>query len=161
MAVTGISVQRAGGLRRRWTVRTAAAIAIAGSLTAVAAEVSVAQAAPATVRKTTVVKIATRHPFGRILTTVNGRSLYVLPHGSCTGGCLGVWPVLLMPKGRGSSTPVGAPCLGKAPFGHRWQVTYRNQRLYLFAGDSGTSVNGNNVGGFKVAKLVARSCPRK
>jgi len=81
--------------------------------------------------------------------------------GSCTGACLGVWPVLLMPRGKGRSMPVGAPCLGKAPFGHRWQVTYRNQRLYQFAGDSGSSVNGNNVGGFKVAKLVARSCPRK
>ena len=137
------------------------AIAVAGSLTAVAAEASVAQAAPDHVSKTHVVKIASRHSFGRILTTVRGRSLYVLPKGSCTGPCLGIWPVLLMPKGRGHTMPTGTPCLGTAKFGNRFQVTYRHQRLYLFAEDSGSSVNGNGIGGFKVARLVLKSCPKK
>jgi len=34
------------------------------------------------------------------------------------------------------------------------QVTYRKHRLYTFTGDSGGSVNGNDVGGFVVAKVV-------
>jgi len=38
------------------------------------------------------------------------------------------------------------------------QVTYHKQRLYTFTGDSGHSVNGNGVAGFKVAKVTAM-CP--
>lgn len=159
--MTRISGERTSGLRRRLITRTAVAITVAGSLTAVVAGASAAQAAPDHVRQTQVVKTASRHGFGRILTTLRGRSLYVLPKGSCTASCLSIWPALLMPKGRGHTMPVGASCLGTAKFGNRFQVTYRGRRLYLFAEDSGTSVNGNNIAGFKVAKLLLRSCPKK
>jgi len=37
----------------------------------------------------------------------------------------------------------------------RLQVTYHKMRLYTFINDSGTSVTGNGVAGFKVAKVVA------
>jgi hypothetical protein len=157
--VTRVNGERTGILKGRLITRAAVVMAVACSLTAVAAEASVAQAAPDHVARTQVVKIASRHSFGRILTTLRGRSLYVLPTGSCTGGCLSVWPVLLMPRGRGHTMPVGTSCLGTAKFGNRFQVTYRHHRLYLFTGDSGNSVNGNNVEGFKVARLVLRSCP--
>lgn len=150
----------------RFSVRSArqrliiavAAIALAGSLTSVAAGVGSAQAAPALARRATVVKVVTRHPFGKMLATVRGRSLYILPVGHCNRLCLAAWPALLMPKG--TRVPRGTRCLGVAKFGHRLQVTYRKKRLYKFVGDSGTSVNGNNVSGFKVAKLVARACPK-
>ena len=104
-----------------------------------------------------VVKERTRAHFGKILVTVHGAALYYLPHGSCTGQCLAVWPRLVMPSGK--TVPKGASCLGTAVFGshHRLQVTYRSKRLYTFTGDSGTSVTGNGVAGFKVAKVL-RSC---
>jgi hypothetical protein len=62
-----------------------------------------------------------------------------------------------MPAGK--TVAKGAPCLGTKAFGthHRLQVTYHKHRLYTFSGDSGISVNGNGVGGFKVMRLV-RGC---
>jgi predicted lipoprotein with Yx(FWY)xxD motif len=96
--------------------------------------------------------------FGKILVAagqgLTGRALYVLPSGSCTAGCLQVWPRLVMPRGK--TIPAGSSCLGTKAFGphHRLQVTYHGKRLYLFDSDSGTSVNGNGVGGFAVAKVI-------
>ncbi|HUC26262.1 MAG TPA: hypothetical protein VMA73_26445 [Streptosporangiaceae bacterium] len=111
-------------------------------------------------RSAVVVKERTRAHFGKILVTVHGAALYYLPHGSCTAasGCLAIWPRLVMPAGK--TVPKGASCLGTARFGshHRLQVTYRKHRLYTFADDSGTSVTGNNVQGFKVAKVLRSSC---
>jgi hypothetical protein len=106
---------------------------------------------------TIVVHVAMRPPFGNILTNDAGRSLYIKPIGSCTGSCLSIWPPLLMP--RGTTMPGGARCLSTVRFGlHRLQVEYMMLRLYTFSGDTGTSVNGNGVGGFVVAK-VSRTCP--
>jgi hypothetical protein len=139
------------------------AIALAGTAAAVGPMAS-AQAAPVAPaahavpthsgKAATVVKVRTRHGFGKILVTTKGRALYILPHGSCGSACLSIWPRLVMPKGK--TMPKGTMCLGTAKFGshHRLQVTYHKKRLYTFTGDSGTSVNGNNVAGFKVAKLV-------
>jgi predicted lipoprotein with Yx(FWY)xxD motif len=101
----------------------------------------------------TVVEVVTRKPFGKMLATVHGLSLYYLPKGSCTGGCLASWPPLLMPKGK--TVPEGTKCLGTAAFGRsHLEVTYDKHRLYTFTGDSGNSVNGNGVMGFLVAKVV-------
>jgi len=114
---------------------------------------------PAASRSAVVVKERTRGHFGKILVTVSGKALYYQPHGSCTAasGCLAVWPRLMMPAGK--TMPKGANCLGTARVGsrHRLQVTYRKHRLYTFASDMGTSVTGNGVAGFKVAKVL-RSC---
>lgn len=69
--------------------------------------------------------------------------------------CRAVWPRLVMPPGK--TKPKGASCLGTSPFAHHWlQVTYRKHRLYTFTGDSGGSVTGNGVAGFKVAKVMRR-----
>src|SRR5262249_32674573 len=101
-----------------------------------------------------VVKERVRHGFGKILVTTKGRALYVKPHGGCNSLCLSSWPRLVMPKGK--TIPKGATCLGTAKVGshHRLQVTHRKIRPYPFTGDSGTSVNGNGLEGFKVAKVV-------
>jgi predicted lipoprotein with Yx(FWY)xxD motif len=105
----------------------------------------------------TVVHVATRAPFGKILTNDAGRSLYYKPTGTCTGTCLSFWPPLLMPKG--TTTPLGAKCLTTVAFGtSRLQVEYMKHRLYTFTSDSGTSVNGNGIEGFVVAKVTA-TCP--
>jgi hypothetical protein len=140
--------------------------ALAGATAASAAPVHPAGTAhpaitahPAAGKSAVVVKERTRRHFGKILVTVHGAALYYLPHGSCTAasGCLAIWPRLVMPAGK--TVPKGANCLGTAKFGshHRLQVTYRKHRLYTFANDSGTSVTGNGVAGFKVAKVL-RSC---
>jgi predicted lipoprotein with Yx(FWY)xxD motif len=142
-------------LRSRF-VRASAVLVLAGSLTAGLAGVTAAQARPAASGRATVVKVVTRHPFGKMLATIKGRSLYYLPSGTCTGNCLSIWPPLLMPRGK--TIPLGTRCLKTARFGHRLQVTYRGKRLYRFVSDSGSSVNGNGVGGFKVAKLRTGAC---
>jgi predicted lipoprotein with Yx(FWY)xxD motif len=98
-----------------------------------------------------VVKQETRTGFGLILTTTKGRALYVDTDPPCTGGCLAVWPPLLMPKGK--TVPTGAADLGTVAFGAKLQVTYQGMPLYTFSSDHGKSVTGNGVAGFAVAKV--------
>jgi predicted lipoprotein with Yx(FWY)xxD motif len=136
-----------------WTARAVVAtLLVGGSAVATAGIAATAQAQvrPATATSATVVQVASRTGFGKILVTVGkGMSLYENPSG-CNAGCRSIWPPLLMPKG--ATTPKGANCLGTAALGRRLQVTYNGQRLYTFTGDSGHSVNGNGVAGFVVAK---------
>jgi predicted lipoprotein with Yx(FWY)xxD motif len=144
-----------------WTVRAAvAALMVSGSLAATAGVATAAQAQirPAAMGSSaTVVHAATRTGFGMILVTVNGgHSLYVHPGGSCTASCQSIWPPLLMPTGK--TTPKGASCLATVKLGKNLQVTYHGQRLYTYTGDTGHSVNGNGLAGFKVAK-VTTACP--
>lgn len=130
------------------TVGVGTAMVAGGLLGAPAASAQVASS-PRTAA--VVVHVATRGKFGKILTTVKGLSLYIKPAGGCTGSCLTVWPPLLMPKG--TTTPEGVAGLGTIKYaGGRLQLTYKKHALYGFTGDSGTSVNGNGVGGFVVAK---------
>jgi predicted lipoprotein with Yx(FWY)xxD motif len=126
------------------------AVAVTGA-TAVAPAVS-AQAT--TGAKQRVVEVVTRAPYGRMLATVKGLSLYTTSSG-CTGGCLSAWPPLLMDKG--NTIPTGVKGLGTVALtfkgSSRLQVTFHGNALYRFVGDSGTSVNGNGVSGFTVAKV--------
>jgi predicted lipoprotein with Yx(FWY)xxD motif len=131
--------------------------AVASGLVALSAGVTAAQAQSPATNRATVVKVAARHGFGRLVVTIHGRALYTAPPSGCTGGCLTIWPPLLMPRGK--TIPLGTHCLGTARFGHRLQVTYREHRLYLFYLDSGTSVSGDEMGGFEVARAVSSACP--
>ncbi len=138
---------------RRLVLAASLSAALAGASLAGAA---VASAAPGrtAAKSAVVVKESTRGHFGKILVTVHGMALYYLPHGSCTGECLSLWPRLMMPAGK--TVPKGASCLGTAAVGKDGlQVTYRKHRLYTFVDDSGGSVNGNGVTGFVVAKVVS------
>lgn len=144
-----------------WVGRVTLAVTLAGATAAATAGMAVAQTAgtarPAqhASKAAFVVLQASRPHFGRILVTPKaGHALYYLPAGSCTGGCLSIWPRLVMPKGK--TMPRGVRCLGTARFGthHQLQVTYHGKRLYTFVDDSGHSVNGNGVAGFKVAKVT-------
>jgi predicted lipoprotein with Yx(FWY)xxD motif len=141
----------------RWASSAALVVAMAGTVVAAgpalaSAHTVVAPAAHS--RSAVVVKERARMTFGKILVTPKGRALYVLPRRTCRNKCLSVWPRLVMPKGK--TRPKGATCLATARFGanHRQQVTYRKMRLYTFTGDRGTSVNGNGVAGFRVARVV-------
>jgi|HubBroStandDraft_1064217.scaffolds.fasta_scaffold415041_2 predicted lipoprotein with Yx(FWY)xxD motif len=147
-------------LRRPATrARLAAGASMVITLTAAAAVTGpAALAQPSVLHSKTAVVVheANRAHFGKIVVTARaGRALYYLPSGSCTGSCLSVWPRLLMPHGK--TKPKGANCLSTKKVGSKLQVTYRGKRLYTFSGDSGHSVNGNGVSGFKVAKVRA-SC---
>jgi predicted lipoprotein with Yx(FWY)xxD motif len=103
------------------------------------------------------VSAATRGSFGDILVSGSGATLYRydadkpnMP--TCTGSCATAWPPLLLPVGTTSVkagsglTGVGSVMLSDG----RSQVTYDQMPLYTFASDSGTSVNGQGVGGFFV-----------
>jgi predicted lipoprotein with Yx(FWY)xxD motif len=154
--MTGIGASHS--LRRRWVMRATTAVVVVGSIAAIAADVSAAQAVPATT-KLQVVKVVTRHPFGKMLATTKGRSLYTIASNKCTGSCLPAWPPLLMPKGS-KATPTGVACLTTMKFGKgRLQVAYRGLRLWTFVGDSGSRVTGNGIMGFKVAKVKTGACP--
>jgi predicted lipoprotein with Yx(FWY)xxD motif len=134
--------------RRRVAIALAALLTLA-MLAMVTSRAHAAAGAPAT-NSAVVVKVAKRGGFGKILTTVGGRTLYKHPNGPCTGGCLTIWPPLLLPVGK-TIKGLRAALL---PSGRR-QVTYRHRRLYTFVNDSGTSVTGNGVAGFLVAKVVS------
>jgi predicted lipoprotein with Yx(FWY)xxD motif len=142
---------------QRWR-RPAAGVATIGGLLALTATAlpGAAVAAQGTKSKSaTVVQVVTRTAdgmtFSDMLATVPGRSLYVDTNASpCTGGCLTVWPPLFMPKGK--TVALGASGLGTVKAGKHRQVTLDGKRLYMFDDDSGTSVNGENVGGFVVAQ---------
>jgi predicted lipoprotein with Yx(FWY)xxD motif len=137
-------------------------VVVAGSVIGMTA--SLAQAAPtAAPKKVKVVKVVTRKPFGKMLATTKGKglSLYYLTKGNtCTGACIGAWPRLELPKGS-KGTPTGVTCLGTVKVGKRMQITYRGHALYTFVEDSGTSVNGNGLSGFVVAKVKSGKCPKK
>ncbi len=148
-------------LRLRWIARAATAVVVVGSATGLAASLTAADAAP-TATKLKVVQIVKRKPIkGEMLATTKGKgaSLYYLPKGSCTGQCLTFWPPLLLPKGS-KATPTGVTCLGTAKFGKRTQITYRGKKLYTFTSDTGTTVSGNGVAGFKAARVVSGKCPK-
>lgn len=107
--------------------------------------------------KVPMVQIVTRSVAGTqtsMLATVSGASLYIdLNTTPCKTTCLTVWPQLLMARGTGR--PSGAFNLHtKGAGGGFRQVTYLGERLYTFSSDSGSSVNGDGVGGFYVAKVA-------
>jgi hypothetical protein len=126
-----------------------------GALAVLAASVSVTAPAASAMQpnvKAKVVHKAKRGAFGKVLVTAgSGASLYYIPSNICTAisGCLAIWPPLLMPPGK--TIPKGASGLGTEPSpsgGGGLQVTFHGFGLYTYIGDTGTSLNGNGVGGF-------------
>jgi predicted lipoprotein with Yx(FWY)xxD motif len=149
------SLERTAGrpANRLWAVVALTALAMLATLVLLSAGARAASR-PAASTSAVVVKVAKRGGFGKILTTVGGRTLYKHPNGPCTGSCLAIWPPLLMPKGK--TVPRGIVGLRTVLLASgRRQVTYRHRRLYTFVNDSGTSVNGNGIAGFLVAKVVS------
>ena len=127
----------------------------AAGMVGVMAAGSAAAAVPAAPVPQKIVKVADRPPFGNMLTTKAGASLYLAPTTGCTGGCLVAWPPLYIHKGK---TPKGTPGLGTVTVVvggvTKLQVTYHGRPLNTFIGDSGTSVTGNGVDGFTVAVVT-------
>jgi predicted lipoprotein with Yx(FWY)xxD motif len=147
-------MQRSIGLRR---------VAIGVGIGALSASAGVLGMMPAgaspvthTTKSAVVVKIAkSRGGFKDVLTTTTGVGATLYTASSCTGGCLSVWPPLYMPKGKTVPLgPKGLTGLGTIKVGSHLQVTYKKHKLYTFVSDSGSSVTGNGVGGFKVIDNV-------
>ena len=150
--MVAISVgQRHRRVRRGWTALMAAttvAALVGGSFLDSAASAR-AHKSP---KPTKVVKEVVRGTFGEILTNKKGHTLYIDTSPPCTGGCLTIWPPLLMPKGK--TVPGGVPSgLGTVSTSSGLQVTYGGMPLYTFYTDTKTSTNGENVGGFVVAQV--------
>jgi predicted lipoprotein with Yx(FWY)xxD motif len=137
-------------------VGAAVAAAVSLAILILVPGLETAQAATPAGQGAVVVQMVSRSPVGEMLATTAGASLYIHPSGPCTGGCLSVWPALLMPAGK--TKPKGADCLTTVKIAGGLQVSYHNQALYTFTGDSGTSLNGNGVNGFKAAK-INKKCP--
>jgi predicted lipoprotein with Yx(FWY)xxD motif len=142
------------GLQARAGMAIAAAVGIA--ILILMPGLEAAEAATPAGHGAVVVQVVNRSPVGNMLATTGGASLYIHPSGACTGSCLSVWPPLLMPAGK--TKPKGAQCLTTVSTASGLQVSYHNQPLYTFTSDSGTSLNGNGVGGFKAAK-INKKCP--
>jgi predicted lipoprotein with Yx(FWY)xxD motif len=101
-----------------------------------------------------------------VLTRTNGHTLYSLSvetHGRfvCTGGCLGTWKPLVVPRGVQPKGPVKLGTV-RRPDG-RTQVTYKGRPLYSFDGDAKPGeANGEgfkDVGTWHAAKVTATSTP--
>jgi len=101
------------------------------------------------------VKVAKNATLGKILVNRKGFTLYHLIKENtgtihCTGGCLGLWPPLLLPKG--VSKPKGKGLAGKLGVIKRpdisagaRQITYDGWPLYTFANDTKPGqTNGQN-----------------
>lgn len=111
------------------------------------------QSPPPPAQSVSPVAAKSRGTFGTILVSASGATLYRytpdkpnMP--TCTGSCAVAWPPDLLPAGS-TSVPSGGPAgLGSVmlPDGRR-QLTYNRTPLYTFADDSGTSVNGQGIGG--------------
>jgi predicted lipoprotein with Yx(FWY)xxD motif len=131
-----------------FTIGLTVAAFVGGSFFAAGASAQVARGKVP--KPTTVVEVVARSSFPQILVTKTKRALYTGP--ACTGACLVVWPPLLMPRGK--TVPAGVAGLGTVTTtSGRLQVTYNAMPLYTFDGDNKTSVNGNGVGGFAVARV--------
>ena len=145
-----------GTTRDGRVARAGVAATVAVGLAVLVPALGAQAAAPAGMKSAVVVQVVNRSPIGNMLATTGGASLYTHPSGPCTGACLQAWPALLMPAGK--TKPKGAECLSTVSATGGIQVTYNKKALYTFTGDSGTSLNGNGLGGFKAAK-VTKKCP--
>lgn len=141
----------------RLTSRTPGALAFAAGVALAAAGLaacgtsSPGSATPTTLKTSLTAaassSLSSAHVFGLGTAVVDGRgyTVYVLTSAStknvpCTGGCLNLWPPLVLPKGTpaaSSSGGVHANLVGTAKVGASTVPTYDGWRIYEYAGDTG------------------------
>ncbi len=146
---TGLSA-RPSRRRRLYLVSAATAVLAAATL-ASPAGASVRQAA-ASPQKVTV-NVKTVKKYGAVLFDQKGLALYYdtadkPPHFACTGGCLSIWPALVLAKGQKAAVAgKGVTGLGTTKSPEGVQVTWKGKPLYTYAADSKGTVNGQGVQG--------------
>ena len=92
--------------------------------------------------------------YGNYLSEPNGQTLYVYSKdnfnkSNCTGECLKLWPPYLETNQKFSNLPVN---FGVIKSSGGLQFTYKGQPLYTYVNDKVNQINGQNVGGFELAK---------
>ena len=145
------TIRRPPAVRRRLrtvAAGTALAVAALAALPAGTASASTARSSAVAVTKTS------RGSLGTVLVTGSCATLYRYTPDrpntpTCTGACASAWPPLLLPKGVTTvHGGAGLTGLGSVRLADgRRQVTYQRTPLYTYAGDSGTSANGQGVEG--------------
>ncbi|HEX3705965.1 MAG TPA: hypothetical protein VHV76_04980 [Mycobacteriales bacterium] len=123
--------------------------ALAVAATGVTVAATAVSAHPASSGK---VVVKTRHvsPYGTILTTSSGRSLYLFTddtkgHSTCTGACATEWPPVIVPHG---DKVAGVSGLGTIKRGSKRQAALHGKPLYRFSGDTAAGkVNGQGDDG--------------
>lgn len=134
-------------------------------LTALALALVAVTAASASQTSKVVAKEAQNGSLGAtVLTRANGHTLYSLSVETkgrfvCTGGCLGTWKPLVVPRGVKPKGPVKLGTI-RRPDG-RTQVTFKGRPLYSFNGDAKPGeANGEgfkDVGTWHAAKVPGAS----
>jgi predicted lipoprotein with Yx(FWY)xxD motif len=134
-------------------------------LSALALVLALAAGASASASSKVVAKEAQSESLGAtVLTRANGHTLYSLSvetHGRfvCTGGCLGTWKPLVIPRGTKPKGPVRLGAI-RRPDG-KTQVTFKGRPLYSFDGDAKAGeANGEgfkDVGTWHAAKVSGAS----
>jgi predicted lipoprotein with Yx(FWY)xxD motif len=113
-----------------------------------------APAGAATTKSKVEVKLTAVSKYGKILVDQKGLALYYNKankppkHWACTGGCLTIWPALVLPKGqKAPMAATGVSGLGtiKGPAG--MQVTWHGKPLYTFAGEKARVVSAQGAKG--------------
>lgn len=99
--------------------------------------------------------VGTAHTsLGEVLVNGRGLTLYTLSsdapgHLACTGGCLQVWPPVLLAPGASLTPPTGVTGLGRISRPEGTQVTWNGRPLYTYVGDSSPgSVSGQGIESF-------------
>ena len=163
------------GLRARWRKLLAplvapatGAAALALALGLVLAQPGVAAGSPGGAGQSVV---AIDVPgYGQVLATPKHWSLYLLSdegpgHVTCTGGCLSLWPPLLMSRAHGGphleAGPGVAGKLGLIRTGSSEQVTYNGFPLYTYSGDPGPAASaGQGIESFGGTWHLVRASAR-
>lgn len=102
-----------------------------------------------------VILTKTSPTLGQYLTDPTGKALYTYNAdtngvSNCTGSCLAAWPPYTL-HGSTSNLPAGITVITRTDNGDK-QYAYHGKPLYYFASDSGSSVTGNGISNFQVAK---------
>ena len=128
------------------------AVATAAVATAFAASIAALPSTAGAAGGTTV-KLVSHGSLGKILVNSAGKTLYRFTQdkpndATCTGGCAGLWPPLLIAKGTTPKGGAGVTGLGTIPSGKMLQVTFKKHPLYTYALDSGAgAASGQGVDG--------------
>ena len=151
-------------------VAAATLILVAGSAGAAARGSALARHPMRHGKAPVVIDSAKRGPFGAILVTQNGYTLYYDKSDTattiaCTGGCAQIWPPLVLP--RGVRTAKAGPGVSQSDLGDvrrpdgTLQVTFAGHPLYRYVGDGAAGeTKGQGVGGFYVVKASAKTSSR-
>ena len=145
------SFDRRAPKRRRWLAAVGVTMATA-SVAAMPTSSALARTGSMGNPAKVIVKVVAVSGFGSILETKKHLPLYTDGSPPCTGGCLTIWPPLLMPGKK--TIPLGVSGLGTMPFGTGLQVTYNGQPLYTFIYDMKRKPpTGNGVQNFVLATV--------